>query len=556
MAQHFPDRREFKEMFFAILSPEAGFYKVVLVYSLAISLLTLAVPISLQLLVDTVANIALLRAVVLIALLLFTLLFLSGVMYALRAYAMELFSRKLYARISSEIAMTAMLAEPEYFGHKQKTDLFNRYFDIVTLKKNIPSILTNGFTLILQSFIGFTVVSFYHFYFFIFSMLLIFLIWVIWRVWGWRAIETSFRLSDSKYRTADWLQSLALNSESYRSSQNPSFALENTNRLVDSHIQCQVNHFKNTYSQLIGMLLLYAAASAALLGIGGWLVIEGELTLGQLVAAELIMSAIFVGLPQMAGYLDSLYYVCAAVEELARFRDVETEGPENESDIRLMHDEEVVFSKVKLEQQNQDMEFNFELPGRGLFRVSGNIMCLRRIAELLSRNYRPVSGLITIGGHDNTDIQRQELRKAVRVINRVTVPPMTVREFLDLYVRPNAKYSRQQALSLLRLDDEIAHLPDGMNTTLSRGAWPLSQPQAIRLKLASALLSEPSVLVLEDIVDAVDPDIMDDFLSTIQKLNTTVLYYTKRQDIGTFDYILNLEDRKQTIQELDDGAAL
>ena len=82
MAHHFPDRKEFRQQFFAILSPEAGFYKVVLVYSIAISLLTLAVPISLQLLVDTVANIALLRAVVLIALLLFALLFLSGVMYA------------------------------------------------------------------------------------------------------------------------------------------------------------------------------------------------------------------------------------------------------------------------------------------------------------------------------------------------------------------------------------------------------------------------------------------------------------------------------------------
>lgn len=556
MSHHFPDRREFNKLFFAILSPEAGFYKVVLVYSLAISLLTLAVPISLQLLVDTVANIALLRAVVLIALLLFALLFLSGVMYALRAYAMELFSRKLYARISSEIAMTAMLAEPEYFGHSQKTDLFNRYFDIVTLKKSIPDILTNGFTLILQSLIGFTVVSFYHFYFFIFGLFLIFLLWLVWRIWGWRAIETSFRLSESKYQTADWLQSLALNSESYRSSQNPSFALERTNHLVNAHVQCQVDHFRNTYAQLLGMLFLYAAASAVLLGIGGWLVIEGELTLGQLVAAELIMSAIFVGLPQMAGYLDSLYYVCAAVEELARFRDVETEGAEKDSDIRLMHDEEVVFSKVKIEQLNQPMEFDFELPGRGLFRVSGNIMCLRRIGELLNRNYRPVSGFISIGGHDNTDIQRQELRKAVRVISRVTVPPMTVREFLELYIRPQGKYSRQQALSLLRLDDEIAHLTDGMDTMLSRGAWPLSQPQAIRLKLASALLSEPSVLLLEDIVDAVDPDIMDDFLSAMQQLNTTVLYFTKRQDIGKFDYNLNLEAEEQTIQTLTDGAVL
>jgi len=113
MAHHFPDREEFKEQFFTLLKPEAGFYKVVLVYSLAISLLTLAVPLSVQLLVDTVANIALPRAVFLIASLLFALLFFSSVMYALRTYAMELFSRKIYSRIASEMAMTAMLAESD-----------------------------------------------------------------------------------------------------------------------------------------------------------------------------------------------------------------------------------------------------------------------------------------------------------------------------------------------------------------------------------------------------------------------------------------------------------
>ena len=134
MAHHFPDRKEFKEQFFTLLRPEAGFYKVVLVYSLAISLLTLAVPLSVQLLVDTVANIALPRAVFLIASLLFALLFFSGVMYALRTYVMELFSRKIYSRISSEMAMTAMLAESDYFEEHQQADLFNRYFDIITIK--------------------------------------------------------------------------------------------------------------------------------------------------------------------------------------------------------------------------------------------------------------------------------------------------------------------------------------------------------------------------------------------------------------------------------------
>ena len=214
MAHHFPDRKEFKEQFFTLLRPEAGFYKVVLVYSLAISLLTLAVPLSVQLLVDTVANIALPRAVFLIASLLFALLFFSGVMYALRTYAMELFSRKIYSRISSEMAMTAMLAESDYFEEHQQADLFNRYFDIITIKKSLPSILTNGFTFLLQAIIGFTVVSFYHFYFMLYCLALILLIWLIWRIWGWAAINTSFSLSQSKYDTASWLQSLAVTNES------------------------------------------------------------------------------------------------------------------------------------------------------------------------------------------------------------------------------------------------------------------------------------------------------------------------------------------------------
>ena len=62
MAHHFPDVKEFQEQFVTLLKPEGGFFKVVLVYSLEISLLTLAVPLSVQLLVDTVANIALPRA--------------------------------------------------------------------------------------------------------------------------------------------------------------------------------------------------------------------------------------------------------------------------------------------------------------------------------------------------------------------------------------------------------------------------------------------------------------------------------------------------------------
>ena len=143
-----------------------------------------------------------------------------------------------------------------------------RYFDIITIKKSLPSILTNGFTFLLQAIIGFTVVSFYHFYFMLYCLALIVLIWLIWRVWGWAAINSAFSLSQAKYDTASWLQSLAVTNESYRTTLNPTFAIEETDRLVSAHIGYQIRHFRYTFAQLLSFLFLYAAASAILLGVG------------------------------------------------------------------------------------------------------------------------------------------------------------------------------------------------------------------------------------------------------------------------------------------------
>ncbi len=556
MSDHYPSKKQFNVQLFDLLRPESGFYKAVIIYSIAISLLTLAVPISLQLLVDTVANIALLRAVVLISVLLFALLFLSSLMYALRAYALEIFTRKFYSRISSEIAMTAILAEPNYFEEHHQTDLFNRYFDILTIKKAVPVILTNGFTLVLQSLIGFTVVSFYHFYFFIFCLVLVLLIWLIWKIWGWAAINTAFRLSDAKYKTAAWLQSLSINIDAYRNSLDPSYVMIETDRLIKDHIDLQADHFKNTYSQLLSFLLLYSLASAVLLGMGGWLVILGELTLGQLVAAELIMSAIFVGLPQMAGYLDTYFDVCAAVEELSRFKTVQTEAAKQGKSQKLPKKNGIAFTKVRLARQEQEMQFNFELPESSIIRVTGNTVSFRWLAEMLRANYRPNSGLITIDQVDNTDIDLISLRQSVRIVDRVTFLPMTLNGYMDLFVPDNPSVSRQQAIALMRLDEDIARLEHGYETLLSRSAWPLTQPQAIRLKLASVLLSKPPILILGDIVDTVDPDVFEEFVTAMQDAGSTIIYFTRRQDISCFEYSLELQADKQTLTAAEKGSDL
>lgn len=79
---------------FDIVRPERNFFYVAIVYGLVISLLTLAVPIAVQTLINTVVNIASVRAIMVLASLLFLTLAISGAMSALRTRVMELFERK------------------------------------------------------------------------------------------------------------------------------------------------------------------------------------------------------------------------------------------------------------------------------------------------------------------------------------------------------------------------------------------------------------------------------------------------------------------------------
>jgi putative ABC transport system ATP-binding protein len=124
---------------------------------------------------------------------------------------------------------------------------------------------------------------------------------------------------------------------------------------------------------------------------------------------------------------------------------------------------------------------------------------------------------------------------------------MTISAYLDLFVSPDSAHSKQQALTALGLDEEIARLHKGLGAKLSRSGWPLTQPQAIRLKLASTLLAKPKLLVLGDIVDSVEIGVMEEVISLLKQQGTTLLYFTKRQDLSAFSHTLDIEPESQRL---------
>jgi putative ABC transport system ATP-binding protein len=542
--------KEVLSYFFSILGPEHNYYWLAIIYGVGIGVLSLALPISVQMLVNTVAYTGLTTPLVVLTLTLFGLLIVSGLLNALRIHLMDLFQRRFYARMVSEIALRSVYALNPFFQDYNKGTLFNRYFDIIIVQKNLPNLLVGGFTILLQAAVGFVLVSMYHPLFLIFNLLVVLVIWLVWLIWGGMAIRSAVQVSHKKHAAAAWIEGLGASNGFFKTEHHITEALQRTDAVTREYVDKHRRHFRHHFSQTLAFLLLYAVASSSLLGLGGWLVIQGELSLGQLVAAELVLSAVFFGLSQMGTYLAYFYELCAALEELSLFYDVEQEEPDPEAR-PFEGDATLEFVEAVGDARGVVTTLNFSIPsGARVLGAAEAHGVQREMTNFLKRHVRPSSGFIALGRQDIMGIPAHRLRQEVIVLDRPNAIEMTLREYLNLSAAGASSARILNTIRTVGLEPAITQLDDGLDTRIAATGWPLTITETMQLKLAAAIIARPRVLVLSQLFDTMTDENLRDSLDQLQQENeTTVLYFSSRpRDIG-FDHYLALGYREQVLYD-------
>ncbi|MGY6551449.1 MAG: ABC transporter transmembrane domain-containing protein [Erythrobacter sp.] len=532
--------KKFFRIFFEILKPEGNFYWMAIIYGVGISLLSLATPISVQMLINTIANTAMPAPLVMLSLTLFVLLLLSSLLYALRIHLIELFARRFYARLVSEISLIAIYAQNPFFTDNTRSALFNRYFDVMVIMSRMPILILDGYSVLLGIFVGFVLVSLYHPLFLIFTLVMVGLIALVWVIWGPRAVRAAIDVSHAKHATAAWLEQVGESNGFFKSQRRVDYAIETTDKFTHGYIDARKRYFRLHFSQTLAFLFMYAAASAVLLGLGGFLVINFELTLGQLVAAELVLSAAFFGVAMLGSYLTYFYDLCAAVEEVSLFFDVEQEDPRGDDPI-IGTDHTLVFKDASGPARYETALLNFSIPTGAIVMASTSQHGLQRFFTNVLKLYEfPVKGYTTLGGTDLKEIEAHHLRKSVYVLDRPTFVPMTVREYLSLSCEKGDSWRIIEALETAGLAATISGFEKGLDTKIAATGYPLSTVELLMLKLASALLAKPRVLVLTRLFDMVDEDDLRRTLDALRtQTSTTVIYFSERErDLGCDHYLL------------------
>ncbi len=529
-----------------IVWPEKNYFWLAIVYGLGIALLGLAVPISVQLLINSIANTALPVPLFTLSAILFVLLAISGLLSVLRIHLMELYRRRFMARLVADLTIRVINAADPFFQDTRRFDLFNRYFELVNMQKAVPSLLIGGFTIILGMIVGFVVTSFYHPFFLAFNLVLIALLWAVWAIWSKGAMKTSINLSHEKYNAAHFLETIGASNGFYKSARHIDYALDGAERVTANYVKAHAAHFAYQFPQTIAFYMLYALASAGLLALGGWLVIQEQLSIGQLVAAELILSGVFAGMNSLYSYLDDFYDAVASVEELSLLYGLIQE-PAVPAGVVPPRTGALSFNRVRVALLVGEAELNLDIPESSRLVCQGVPGMERAFADLMKRLYRPTAGMVTIGGVDLAVMDPLALRSQVMVLDRAAIVESTISDYLTLANPARNAADHLEALRLVGLDDRVALLPEGLQTKLSSTGAPFTVAKMMQLKLAAAILSEPRILVMSPMFDTVPVARLVAVFARLRESATTILYFSNRPEAVALDGWLWLGLKDQVV---------
>ncbi len=469
--------------------------------ALGSGLLALASPVAVQALVNTVAMGGMGQPLIVLATILFFFLSFAGAVYVLESYLVEIVQRRIFVRLAADLAYRLPRVRSDTYDSQHGAELVNRFFDVLTLQKAGSSLLLDGLSTVVQTCVGLIMLAFYHPFLLAFDVVLLLAITAIVFLLGRGAVTTAIQESISKYALVAWLENVAGNIQTFKFGNGAAMAANRTDQLALDYLTAKRRHYRVLLGQVIASVALYAIASTALLAIGGYLVIDGHLTLGQLVAAELIVSSALLALIKFGKHLEGFYDLMAGTDKIGHLLDLPLETSA-ELDAEFNGPASLTISNLKFGFNSQRPLFaDFSMhvqPGEKVAILGGPGSGKTALASLLSGMRQAQAGQIQINGQALDDLRLSSLRQNIAVVSRLEIFHDSMLENVRLGDANLSVTDVERALAKVGLTGM------DLDTVMSPGGSPLAHSQAIQVMLARAIIASPALLIVDGILDGLD----------------------------------------------------
>ncbi|MGE0474523.1 MAG: ATP-binding cassette domain-containing protein [Nitrospirales bacterium] len=471
-------------------------------HALAVGLFSLIIPLTVQELVNTFAfAIQPIMVITLVSIMAVVLVFV-GVFKALQFFATDLLERRIFVRLTLAFARTFPSIQETHF----RAEYASRFFEIIFMQRAVAALFVDLTNVAVGGLIGMTLLVLYHPYFVFFDLLLLFAVGFI-GVLGHGGLRATVHMSEAKYATYHWFQEIADNLSHFKSSQSRDLILHKADSLAHAYVNTRKSRFRILVRQYIGSLIFQVILHTGLLGTAGWLMSKGELTLGQLVAAEVIIATLLLNLESVIKRTYVIFYFLTALTEIHHIFSLPKDYRPTTQFVRLpetLSPQGLALSVSHVRglplPWPHTLELHLDLkPGEKWAIICPTESQRLTVSRLLAGLDHPPQGAIRYNGIDVRDLHPDDVNgiRGLVLSRHMTLFESTLMENVTLGRKNLATDDLLWVLGLVGLQNEVEHIPDGLQGLVQYGGQNFSPSQKIQILLARALIARPKLVIVD-----------------------------------------------------------
>jgi ABC-type bacteriocin/lantibiotic exporter with double-glycine peptidase domain len=468
--------------------------------------------------------------VILITLVVMGVLF-NGILQMNQMKIIERIQQKIFVRYSLAFTTHMPKLNLQKIDGYYLPELVNRFFDIPVLQKSLSKILLEFPLAVIQILMGLLLLSFYHPAFIFFGILLLLLLALIFRVTGDKGFQTSLQKSTYKYQVAGWLEEMARVIKQFKFAAHNALHEKKADDKVVNYIQARKAHFSILLLQYKVLIAFKVFITAAMLIVGCLLLLNGQINIGQFVAAEIVIIIVINAVEKLIVNLDSVYSTLTSVEKINKLLDKPAEDSGNF----------MVTGAQAFSVQFNNVSFGYHVDRPILQNVSfaikpGEKICIAgkpgsgksTVLKLLTGAYAEFTGSVLVNDVPIGNYNLQSLRSHTGIVlSQHDVFEGTLWENITL---GNDDADAGYITALVQqtgLSSFVASLKEGFDTDLDPTGKRLPRNVVLKILLVRAMAHKPKLLLLEEPWQGID----EHTAAQIQKLlldqnETTVIVAT------------------------------
>lgn len=500
-----------------LLRLERRLLALVVSYSLAIGLFSLIVPLTVQELTNTFAFAIQPVTIVTLAGVMIAALLFVGAFRSLQYYAVEMLERRLFARVA--IGMAQQIPQLQFLGFKPR--YANHFVESVFMQRALSVLLVDLINVVVGGAVGMTILVFYHPYFLLYNALLLAGFTVV-LLLSHGGLKATIDMSHAKYDTLHWMQEISYNLLHFKATDSRSILMQRTDELVGKYIDRRQTRFGILIRQYLGSVGWQAIAHGGLIATAAWLLSIGQLTLGQLVAAEVVVSGLLFSFDEVVKRMGHIFYFMTGLNELDFVLSLPKDQGSSALSVPLpdptVHGIRLTCKDLTVHHPGVPAifeQFNIEVtPGEKIGIYASTTSAKTALARVLGGLEAPTSGVIRYNGVDLRHIDMAAINRCRGFMfdSQLTLFEGTIEDNI-LLGRTYIPYSDVRwALRFAELEEDVDVLPQGLKTHIRAPGTILAPTHIIRILLARAVLARPQILIFDGILHNLQPVLRETLL--------------------------------------------